>query len=212
MTEKNPGEVLRTSPFHRNSEFPTSKDKAKDDRKECNVIFSGMFQFTSNNIILLEPIIQNVSYQRMNYYLIRCSNHLSEGPIHNTSQWSQAEKVGQVSGFFFSPAFPCRCFPKHQVLALNALSQRRRHRPTLGILRVRTRRSPPSPLIGPNKSKWMWDSGGGCRSVACGADSLGVRPGFSALCPWTADHLASLSPFLLNLQNEGDATQLTGLQ
>lgn len=75
--------------------FPPSKENAKDDRKECNVIFNGMFHFTSNNI-LLEPIIQNVSYQRMNY-LIRCSNHTSEGPIHNTSQQSQTKNVAHLS-------------------------------------------------------------------------------------------------------------------
>lgn len=66
--------------------FFSSKEKTRDDRKECNVIFNVMVQFTSNNIIPLEPIIQNVSYHRMSNYLIRCSNHALEGPIHNTSQ------------------------------------------------------------------------------------------------------------------------------
>ena len=73
------------------------KEKAGDNGKECYVTFNGMFQFTSNNIIPLESSIQNVSYQRMNYYLTRCSNRTSEGPIHNTSQCSQAENVGHLA-------------------------------------------------------------------------------------------------------------------
>lgn len=48
--------------------------------------------------------------------------------------------------------------------------------------------------------------------MACGLDMLGVRPSFSALCPCTANHLASLSPFLLNLQNKDDEIPLTGLR
>lgn len=74
---------------------PPPKEKAGDDRKECNVIFNGMFQFTSNNIIPLESISQNVSENELLFNWV-LKPYFKRIHSYNTSQYPQVENVGHL--------------------------------------------------------------------------------------------------------------------